>query len=73
MASQDIIKELVEKLRTVDNEIKLLQEDRKTALEDFKGKIDIKAFKAAMRIIKVRESVDNRDELDNILDVLENA
>jgi len=26
-----------------------------------------------MRIIKVRESVDNRDELDNILDVLENA
>ena len=73
MSMQEDIKDLVEKITSIDNEIKLLQEDRKTALEDFKGKIDIKAFKAAMRIIKVRESVDNRDELDNILDVLERA
>ena len=73
MSMQDDIKDLVEKITSIDSEIKLLHEDRKTTLEDFKGKIDIKAFKAAMRIIKVRESVDNRDELDNILDVLENA
>lgn len=73
MSMQEDIKDLVEKITSIDNEIKLLQDDRKTLLEDFKGKIDIKAFKAAMRIIKVRESVDNRDELDTILDVLENA
>ena len=37
---QEDIKDLVEKITSIDNEIKLLQEDRKTALEDFKGKID---------------------------------
>ena len=34
-------------------------------------KADIKAFKAAVRIIKLRENVDN-GELDNILGVLDN-
>ncbi len=70
MASQDIIKELVEKLRTVDNEIKLLQEDRKELLEEYKEKLDLKAFKAALRIVKARENVD-QNELETILDVID--
>jgi uncharacterized protein (UPF0335 family) len=72
MSKQDDVKELIEKITQIDNEIKLLQEDRKTLLEDYKGKLDLKAFKAAMRIVKVRESVDS-DELDNYLDILESA
>lgn len=72
MSKQDDVKELIEKITQIDNEIKLLQEDRKTVLEDYKEKLDLKAFKAAMRIVKVRESVDN-SELDNYLDILENA
>jgi uncharacterized protein (UPF0335 family) len=70
MASQDIIKELVEKLNTVGNEIKLLQEDRKELLEEYKEKLDLKAFKAALRIVKARENVD-QNELENILDVID--
>jgi uncharacterized protein (UPF0335 family) len=70
MASQDIIKELVEKLNTVDNEIKLLQEDRKELLEDYKEKLDLKAFRAAIRIVKARENVD-QNELETILDVID--
>jgi uncharacterized protein (UPF0335 family) len=69
---QDYVKELIEKITQIDNEIKLLQEDRKTVLDDYKEKLDLKAFKAAMRIIKVRESVDG-SELDNYLDILESA
>lgn len=72
MSKQDDVKELIEKITQIDNEVKLLQEDRKTVLEDYKEKLDLKAFKAAMRIIKVRESVDS-SELDNYLDILENA
>ena len=34
MSMQDDIKDLVEKITSIDNEIKLLQEDRKTALEE---------------------------------------
>lgn len=72
MSKQDDVKELIEKITQIDNEIKLLQEDRKTVLDDYKEKLDLKAFKAAMRIIKVRESVDG-SELDNYLDILESA
>jgi len=71
--TQDIVKELVEKITAIDNEIKLLQTDRKDLLDEYKDKLDLKAFKAALRIIKVRESVDNCDELDSILDILDNA
>jgi len=69
--TKEIVQELVEKIATVDNEIKLLQEDRKSLLEEYKDKLDIKAFKAALRIIKLRENVDG-SELDNILGVLDN-
>lgn len=67
-----VVKELVEKVTQIDNEIKLLQEDRKTVLEEYKEKLDLKAFKAALRIVKMRENVD-QTELDNILNILEGA
>ena len=68
--NKQTVKELVEKLTTVNNEIKLLQLDRKELLAEYKEKLDIKAFKAAMRISKMREDV-NEMELDNILLVME--
>lgn len=70
--TKEIVQELVEKIASIDNEIKLLQEDRKSLLEEYKDKLDIKAFKAALRIIKLRENVDG-SELDNILGVLDNS
>jgi len=70
--TKDVVKELVEKVTSIDNEIKLLQEDRKALLEEYKEKLDLKAFKAAMRIVKMRENVDQA-ELDNILNILEGA
>lgn len=73
MSKQDDVKELIEKITGIDSEIKLLQEDRKTVIEDYKGKLDLKAFKAALRILKVRDNVDDKAELDNILDILETA
>lgn len=68
--NKQTVKELVEKLTTVNNEIKLLQLDRKELLGEYREKLDIKAFKAAMRISKMREEV-NELELDNILMVME--
>ena len=66
----ETVRDLVERIKQIDNEIKLLQEDRKTVLDDFKDKLDIKAFKAALRIVKLRKDVDET-ELDSIIDVLE--
>ena len=72
MVTSDVVKELVEKVTQIDNEIKLLQEDRKALLEEYKERLDLKAFKAALRIVKMRENVDQA-ELDNILNILEGA
>lgn len=68
--TSETVRELVEKITQIDNEIKLLQEDRKSVLDEYKDKLDLKAFKAALRIVKLRENVDNT-ELENILEVLE--
>jgi len=69
--SQSHVKELVEKLKTVENEMKLLLEDRKELFADYKDKVDVKAFKAAWAILKRRQYV-NEIELDNILDIVNN-
>lgn len=71
--TKTVVCELVEKISQIDNEIKLLQTDRKEVIDDYKDKLDIKAFKAAMRIVKLREGVDDKTELDNILLVLDEA
>jgi len=68
--NKETVKELVERLAKVNNEIKLLQMDRKELLADYKERLDIRAFKAAMRITKMREEVDEA-QLDNMLLVIE--
>jgi len=48
--NRETVEELVERLTRVNNEIKVLQMDRRELLADYREKLDIKAFKAAMRI-----------------------
>jgi|TARA_R110001592_G_scaffold106986_2_gene299741 hypothetical protein len=72
MSNKEVVKELVEKLLTIESEINLLQEDRKITLSDYKDRLDIKAFRAALRIAKIKSKLgDSEDALDNILDVVE--
>ena len=67
--NKSVVSELIERLNTVDNEIKLLQDDRKSLLEEYKDKLDIKAFKAALSIAKIRSRLgDSEEALDNMLD-----
>ena len=67
--NKSIVFELIERLNNVDNEIKLLQDDRKSLLEEYKDKLDIKAFKAALSIAKIRSRLgDSEEALDNMLD-----
>ena len=67
--NKEVVKELVEKLTTIENEIKLLQEDRKIVMDDYKDRVDMKAFRAAWQILKKRERVDECS-LDNLLDIM---
>ena len=70
MATVETVKELVERLTTIENEIKLLQSDKKELLADYSSRVDTKAFRAAWSLHKARSRVDE-NELDQILNILE--
>ena len=72
MATRETIKELVERLTTIENEIKLLQTDKKELLADYSDRIDVKAFRAAWSVMKAKKRVDE-SEFDQILDQLEKS
>jgi uncharacterized protein (UPF0335 family) len=52
--STTIVNDFIEKLAKLENEQKLLAEDRKALIEDYKEKIDMKALMAAIRIVKIK-------------------
>ena len=72
MATKETIKELVEKLTTIENEMKLLQVDRKDLLSSYSDRLDVKAFRAAWSAMKAKKRVDE-SEFDQILDELEKS
>ena len=68
---KEIVLELVEKLGRIDGEMKLLQEERKELFVDYKEKLDVKAFRAAIQIAKIRSKMgDSEIALDNILETV---
>ena len=66
-----LIKEFIERIQNIDNEIDLLKIDRKELIEEFKSKIDVKILKAALRVIKIQNSIQHRDTYDVYLEVLQ--
>ena len=59
MVTKDIVKEFVEKVQTLEMEKRLLREDEKALFEDYKDRLDVKAFRAALRIAKIRSKLDS--------------
>tara|TARA_B100000131_G_scaffold102069_1_gene99063 strand:+ start:11078 stop:11341 length:264 start_codon:yes stop_codon:yes gene_type:complete len=54
MATNQDVNELFERYTRIENEIKLLQEDKKVLLAEFKDRVDPKAFQSALRSAKIR-------------------
>ena len=73
MAVKEVVLELVERFLKIENELKLLQEDKKILFAEYKDKLDVKAFKAALRIAKIKANLGETSEaeLDNILIAVE--
>ena len=68
---KEIVLELVEKLTRIEGELKLLQDERKELFDDYKEKLDVKAFKAALQVAKIRSKLgDSEVEMDNILETV---
>ena len=56
MASPTVA-EFIERLTNIENEQKLLAEDRKALIDEFKEKIDMKALMAAIKIVKIKSKL----------------
>ena len=74
MIGKEELQELLERYNRIEGEIKLLQEDKKNLLAEFKDKLSPKAFKAALQTAKIcaKLSPEERNEYDSALDVIEN-
>ena len=67
-----VMEEFISKLFALENEQKILSEDRKLLIADYKEKLDVKAVQAAIRIAKIKSKVDSSDEeLDNMVSTVE--
>jgi uncharacterized protein (UPF0335 family) len=73
MTSTEDISELFDRYNRIESEIKLLQEDKKHLLAEFKDKIDPKAFKAAIQAAKIyaKLSPTERNDFDMALEIIE--
>lgn len=70
--NKTVLAEFVQKWITIENEQRLLVEDRKILVSDYKDKLDIKAVKAAIRLVKMKSRLDvSDDEFDSIVSALE--
>ncbi len=66
------VMELVERLISLENEIKLLQEDKNNLFVEYKDRLDIKAFKAAVRIARIKSKLGESEvTLEELLPAIE--
>ena len=64
MISEPTVKEYVEKVLAFEAEKKELAEAEKELYIDYKDKLDVKAFRAALKIAKIRSKLDADVEND---------
>ena len=76
MTISDEIMTFIEKYKAIENEIKSLQEDKKTLIEDLKDNhgINPKVIRKAIQVAKIRTSLgDDIVQLDQIVETIEGS
>lgn len=73
MATNEEIRDLLKRYLNIESEIKLLQDDKKQLMYEYKDKIDTKAFQSALRAAKIIAKVkpQEKQSFDQALDILE--
>ena len=65
------VKEFVDKLTTIENEMAVLRLDRSELFGEMKEKLDPRSFRAALKIHNLQKSTPDQTSLQRILNVLE--
>jgi len=70
--AETVVKEFMERLTSIENEMKLLGDDRKALMEEYKDKIDLKALGAAIRIVRIKSRLGaSEPECENYIDQID--
>lgn len=67
---RSLVKEFINKIDSVDNEIELLKEDRKEIIEEYGEKLDLKTLTAALKVVKIQRQVSHKDTFDLFVEAL---
>ena len=72
MANQEVVNEFIGKVLAVEMEKRELADAEKELYIDYRDRLDVKAFKVALRIAKMRSKLDSTEdaEVDQILNVV---
>jgi uncharacterized protein (UPF0335 family) len=65
------VKEFVNKLSTIEDEMTLLRQGRTELFTEMKSRLDPRSFRAAVKIHNLQKSTPDQTSLTRILDVLE--
>lgn len=71
--TNDDVKKLFERYQTIENEVRLLQEDKKQVLAEFKDRVEPKVFKAALAAARSKAKLkpSEANEYDQVVMLLE--
>jgi uncharacterized protein (UPF0335 family) len=72
-ALRNLVKEFITKIEAIDNEIELLKGDRKEVIEEYTDKLDMKTLQAALKVLKIQQSVAHKDTYDLFIEALTEA
>ena len=64
MANSEVVNEFVQKVLAFEAEKKELSEAEKELYVEYKDKLDVKAFKVALRIAKMRAKLDSTEDAE---------
>lgn len=72
MANTQILKEFIDKIKKLENEKEELKNYEKDLFEEYKNQLDLKSFKYALRISKIKQKLTPSEdaEVDQQLEVL---
>jgi len=69
-ALRAVVKEFMDRMQNIDNEISTLRDDKKALVEDYADKIDLKTLNAALKVTKIQSEVEHRDAFDLFIEAL---
>ena len=72
MANTQVLKEFIDKIKKLENEKEELKNYEKDLFEEYKNQLDLKSFKYALRISKIKQKLTPSEdaEVDQQLEVL---